>query len=218
MSDLERLWSDLDPDGEPTVAWRHRVHGDRVAVLLGAFDPPTRAHVAIARGASRAVGAPAALCLTKVLLARPADALLEPVERLHLLDELAGAEGFGLAVANRGTYLEVARALRSSGIEATFVVGSDKLEQLADPSFYTDGRRGVDATFAEVDLLVVPRPGSAVGRDDVVVLETDDVFDDASGRAISSTEVRRRIRAGLDVDALVPPGVAAGVEGYTSAR
>jgi nicotinic acid mononucleotide adenylyltransferase len=156
--------------------------------------------------------------MTKVLLARPPDELLPPEVRLGLLDEIASARGFGLAVANRGTYLEVGRALHAMGSEATFVIGSDKLAQLQDPSFYADAERGVEATFAELRFLVVPRPGAEIDRTDIRLLDPADVFTDPAETAISSTEVRRRIRAGDDVDAFVPPEVARGLGGYTAAR
>lgn len=93
-------------------------------------------------------------------------------------------------------------------VDATFVVGSDKLEQLADPSFYPDAMHGVDATFFEVSFLVVPRPGSAVTRGDVRVLDAKDVFDDSREATISSTEVRRRLASGESIEGLVPRGVA----------
>lgn len=215
---LRRLWNELDVDGPPTVVWGRSVGGSRVVFLLGAFDPPTIAHVRLAVAGGRVSRVPAAFCLTKVLLARPTDVLLEPVHRLGLLDGLAEEHGLGLAVANRGTYLDVDRALRAASVDPTFVVGSDKLAQLEDPSFYPDGRRGVRATFSEVSFLVVPRPGSDVRRDDVRVLDATEVFADPVEATISSTEVRRRLRAGASVDGLVPPGVARGIGGYTAAR
>ncbi len=215
---LRRIWSELDTEPSPATVWCRGIEGSRVVVLLGAFDPPTRAHVKLVLAAARACDAPGAFCLTKVLLARPPEELLDPVQRLALLDELAADHGFGVVVANRGTYLDVHRVLRAADIEATFVVGSDKLAQLADPSFYPDGQAGVDATFSEVRLLVVPRPGSTVDRRGVAVLDAADVFDDPVEESISSTEVRRRVRAGESVEALVPPGVARSLEGYTAAR
>ena len=181
----------------------------RAAVLLGAFDPPTNAHVAILRAAQRRLGSPGLLCLTRVLLARPGDVLLTDDDRLRVLTTLADAEGFGLYVADAGTYLGVARELRAAGIEPTFVVGSDKLPQLRDPSFYPDGEAGVAATFEECDFLVVERDGPGS-------LSVADAFEDPRHAGISATEVRRRIRAGEPVDDLVPPVVAKALEGYTA--
>jgi nicotinic acid mononucleotide adenylyltransferase len=215
---LKESWDSLDVDGPSSVAWIRPVEGRRVVLLLGAFDPPTLAHVSIASSASRAEGVPAALCLTKVALARPDDDLMPPVSRLGLLDKVASSRRFGLAVANRGTYLDVHRTLSAEGFDATFVIGSDKLEQLEDPSFYPDGDAGARSTFSEVRFVVVPRGATVVERDDVRILEVEEVFDDPGLAVVSSTEVRRRIRAGEGFEALVPSEVAVDLAGYTSAK
>jgi nicotinic acid mononucleotide adenylyltransferase len=194
------------------------VSGSRAVVLLGAFDPPTLAHVAVLDAAARSEGVPGALCLTKVLLARSPDELLTAEQRLAIVDTVAGARSYGLALANRGTYIDVHRGMRATGIDATFVIGSDKLAQLADPSFYPDGSKGVEATFAEVDFLVVPRADVDLGRNDLRVLGTAEVFDEPAQASISSTEVRRRIREGVVVEGLVPPEVVVDLEGYTAAK
>src|SRR5438552_16687673 len=106
------LWEDLDPSGRPTAHWVVPPASKAIVLLLGAFDPPTNAHLRIVRAAARAEEASGALCLTKTLLARPPDELLPPARRLALLDVLARESDLGLAIANRGTYLEVAGALR----------------------------------------------------------------------------------------------------------
>ncbi len=214
----EGIWAELDPNLEPTVAWPRPIPGPRAVVLLGAFDPPTLAHVAVLDAATRFERVPAAICMTKVLLARPPDELLTIEQRLSIVDVVAAARSYGLALANRGTYMDVHRGMRATGIEATFLIGSDKVGQLADPSFYPDGQRGVDATFAEVDFLVVPRGEFDLESNDLRVLPADDVFGDAPLGTISSTEVRRRIREGVAVDGLVPPEVVVDLEGYTAAK
>lgn len=211
-------WDSLDPDGPPHVVWCRPLVERHIVVLLGAFDPPTRAHVAILEAASRFEESPAALCLTKVLLDRPSDELVAPRDRVTMLDDLAASRGFGFAVANRGTYLDVGRALSAQGIDATLVIGSDKLDQLSDPSFYEDGDHGVVSTFRELRFLVVPRAGARIDRDDLRVLDPTEVFVGADEMAISSTQVRRRVRAGADVTGLVPPEVVSRLGGYTAAR
>jgi nicotinic acid mononucleotide adenylyltransferase len=209
-------WRTLDPEAPSTVVWLRGVRGSRTAVLLGAFDPPTNAHMALVSAAARITGAPGALCLTKVLLDRPADALLSGDAKVALLEELTDAERIGLAIANRGTYVDVSRAMRAGGLDPVFVVGADKLGQLADPSFYTDGDEGVRATFAEVGFLVVTRTGAETTRDDVTVVDASAVFPDAETAALSATEVRRRVREGARYDDLVPAAVARALGGYTA--
>jgi nicotinic acid mononucleotide adenylyltransferase len=191
-------------------------------VLLGAFDPLTNAHLAIANAVAGAEATPAALCVTKVLLARGDDHLLPPHDRIGMLLDVAERCRIGLAFANRGTYLDVGRAMRASGISPTFAVGADKLAQLADPSFYADGRHGVDATFSELRFAVVPRGeidlSPFLDAADVRFLDIGEVFDDVSDAEVSASEVRRLVRAGSAVDHLVPPEVARALQGYTSAR
>jgi nicotinic acid mononucleotide adenylyltransferase len=187
----------------------------RRAVLLSAFDPPTNAHVDILRAASTRRGIPAMLCLTRVVLARGDDRLLTDDDRVRLLEELAAAEGFEFLVADNGTYLAVARELRERSIEGTFVIGSDKLPQLLDPSFYPDGAAGVAATFDEVDFVVVERPGP-VPAGKYEVIPASDAFIDPAHATITATDVRTRLRRGLDVNDLVPPVVAEALGRYTS--
>lgn len=187
----------------------------RAAVLLSAFDPPTNAHVDIVKTAAARRGGRGVLCLTEVLLARGDDRLLTDDDRLRVVEALAAAEDFGLHVSRHGTYLEVARELRNAGTTGTFVIGSDKLPQLLDPSFYPDGPAGVTATFREVDFLVVERPGPVPPGPYEVVMAAE-AFSNPANASISATDVRRRVRAGRDVNALVPAVVANALEGYTS--
>lgn len=213
---MKSMWDSLDIDGAPAARWVREIRGSRVALLLGAFDPVTNAHVQIARAAARIEDAPAALCMTKVTLDRPADVLLDPAERLEVLSAVCDENEFGLCIANRGTYIAVAEAL--VGFEPTFVIGSDKLPQLADPSFYEDGDAGVTRTFRDLRFLVVRRAGAEVERDDVHAIDERDIFANAADAEISATEVRRRVRSGEPFDHLVPAGVALALGGYTAER
>src|SRR5438445_13456219 len=105
-------WSNLDPDGRTRAAWIRPASGERIVVLLGAFDPPTNAHLAVIRAAAAADRSAPVLCSTKSLLARPPDELLPITDRLRLVDAVARGGGFGYVLCNRGTYLDVACALR----------------------------------------------------------------------------------------------------------
>lgn len=205
-----KVWEALDPSGRPRIDWLRRVEGTPV-LLLGAFDPPTLAHVALITGAARETGLEGAFCLTKVLLDRSGPALLAPPDRLRLLTALGAEHGLGVAVCNRGTYLEVARA---AGGHPVFVIGSDKIAQLRDPRFYPDGAAGVTATFDCADFLVVGRGGVPVPAR-MRALDAARVFPDADTASISASLVRERLAAGADVADLVPPVVADTLRGYT---
>ncbi len=211
-------WGSLDPSAPPEAVWLTPPPSNRVVVLLGAFDPPTNAHLSVVHAAARAEAAVGALCLTKTLLARPPDELLPIPERLAVLSDLVADHDLGLAIANRGTYVDVAEALRSSGIVASFVIGSDKLSQLEDPSFYPDGPRGVERTFSQVRFVVVPRPDKIGDRPGLIWLDPDDVFQEPQQRTLSATEVRERLRRGEQVQHLVPGPVALALGGYTSSK
>lgn len=185
---------------------------------MGAFDPLTNAHLAVLGGASRSLDCPGALCMTKVLLSRSDDPLLSIEDRIDVLTKVAERCELSLVFANRGTYLDVGRAIRSEGIDATFVVGADKIAQLGDSSFYDDGEQGVEATFAETRFIVVPREGSEIARQGLQILDATDVFASPEVASISATDVRRLVRLGRPVDDLVPREVGLALEGYTSAR
>jgi nicotinic acid mononucleotide adenylyltransferase len=213
--DAWAAWETLDPTGPPEVRIVCEPAGPRVAVLLGAFDPPTNAHLAVVEAAARATGSSGVLCLTRTLLARPDDELLRPTTRLGVIRAVAEDHELGFAVANRGTYVDVSEAFAAGGWDATFVIGSDKLAQLEDPSFYTDGTAGVERTFDLVRFVVVPRPRSSGDRPGLMWLERSEVFQRAGDEALSATEVRDRVRRGDPVDDLVPRTVAAALAGYT---
>lgn len=221
MDRFEAAWEALGPPGAERFAWVRRPDAEEVVLLLGAFDPPTIAHVELLAAAVRApgtTGTGGAFCLTKTLLGRDGRALLPPPRRLELLDALAADRGFGVGVAACGTYLGVAKALAADGLRPTFVVGSDKLPQLRDPAWYPDGERGVAQTFAAARFVVVTRPGAPAPAErpaGVEVLDPARVFSDPAHAAISATEVRRRLGEGLPVTDLVPPVVGVALAGYT---
>lgn len=198
---------------EPAFRWLIKPDAEPV-LLLGAFDPPTLAHLSVVRAAAEATGMAPALVLTTVLLDRPGDHLLSAVDRVELLAEVCHEESIAFGVANRGTYLEVARSMDEHPV---FVIGSDKLPQLQNPAFYPDGLSGVEATFAECRFVVVGRSGvlPSVGPGIIAVLDPAQVFARPDIGAISASEVRRRLRTGIETQDFVPPAVSRRLGGYT---
>ncbi|HKC73152.1 MAG TPA: hypothetical protein VKF37_02995, partial [Chloroflexota bacterium] len=133
-----------------------------IAVLPGSFNPFTGGHEALVAAAWReGVGA--------VLLVLPVRAIdKEDVARAALVDRAlvllqwaARHGGAGVALVNRGLYLEQAALLAaqypSSAI--TFLVGYDKVEQIFDPRYYTDRDAALEALFGLATLRVAPRQG-----------------------------------------------------------
>jgi len=130
-----------------------------LAVMPGAYNPPTRAHLALAE-AARTRGFDVVLfSLGTVTLDKPETGLALH-ERLQLLAKIAeGREGLGVVLQNRGLYAEQAEALRAlPGVDqVTFVVGMDKVEQIFDRAYYRDFAGTLERLFAGARLLVAAR-------------------------------------------------------------
>jgi nicotinamide-nucleotide adenylyltransferase len=196
-----------------------------LAVLPGAYNPPTRAHVTLAESA-RARGFEAVLfSVGTVTLDKPeSDLALE--ERIQLLVEIARESGFGVALVNRGLYAEQAEALRGAlpDLERlAFVIGMDKVAQIFDPRYYVDRERALHSLFERAGLLVAARGAldrpalerlleeplsRAFGRH-IEWLELDPAV-----RKVSSTAVRERLARGEPAAEWLPPSV----ERYLRAR
>ena len=132
-----------------------------IALLPGSFNPPTVAHLALAR-AGLEQGADAALFS---LATRTVDkeivtgAALE--DRLLLLELLATRDRrLGVLLVNRGLYVDQAAAVRAAfrGLrEVVFLVGYDKIVQIFDPRYYDDRDAALERLFGLARFLVAPR-------------------------------------------------------------
>ena len=182
--------------------------GSSPGVIPGAYNPPTRAHLALAeaalaRGFERVLFSLGTVTLDK----RESGLALD--ERLHLLVKIAsGREGLGVVLHNRGLYAEQAEALLRAlpGVESfTFVLGMDKVGQIFDARYYRDFEGSLAALFGRARLLVAPR-----GELDHGALESllaaeparryadrvDWLELDPRWRALSATAVRERLARG----------------------
>ena len=190
----------------------HRAAGrpDSVAILAGAFNPPTTAHVALVEAGLEVVD--------EVLLAIPRTfphkqyhgATLE--QRLEMLKRIAcSMPRVSAAVAEGGLFAEIAREARPAYADAAIhlLCGRDAAERIltwdyGDPEF-------VDRMLEEFGLLVAPRLGGYVpdarysGR--VRTLSMMSNFDECS-----STRLREVRRDGGEWRLLVPHCVADLVE------
>lgn len=140
-----------------------------VGLLAGSFNPLTPAHVALADTA-RAAG-----CLNVIAWTLAVETInKERVERATLPDRLAQLLAYGegrasdaLVVANRGLYVDQARALRelmAPGARLAIVIGYDKVVQIFDSRYYDDRDTALAALFCEAELLVAPRAGQGAGE------------------------------------------------------
>lgn len=177
----------------------------RLAILPGAFHPPTRAHLAMAEAALTVVDEvlfvlPGAFP-HKVYTAAGIDARLELVHA-----SIAGHSRFSLATATRGLFIDLAREARADYGEATelyLLCGRDAAERVVRWDY--GAADGIHRQLEFFKLLVASRGGHYEPPPEIRkrVLSIELSLDE-----ISSSEVRRRIRAGEPWRDLVPVPVA----------
>jgi len=189
------------------VQFHHRArrrHPKRLAVLPGSFNPPTIAHIELARTAKSLVD--------EVVFVLPQSfphkeyfgaSLTERVELLKAADHQAS-----IATTEGGLYIEIARDFSTHfgpGTTISLLCGRDAAERILTWEY---GREGVvEEILAEFELLVAPRdgdfqsPGQWAHR--IRKLEVSSDLDE-----ISSTELRERIARGHAWEHLVPEQIA----------
>lgn len=175
----------------------------RLGILAGTFNPPTRAHLALARAALALVD--------EVLFALPQAFPHKGYEgagfheRLQMLDAALRAEPrCSLAATEGGLFIEIARECRPaypSQTELYFVCGRDAAERIVNWDYGCPG--AIQEQLREYQLLVAPRQGvwqaPAHLADRIHALALEPGYEE-----ISATEVRERIRRGQPWRPLVP--------------
>lgn len=162
-----------------------------VGVFPGSFDPPTSAHLAIARAAvDRAGLVRLDLSISRVALGKEHVVVPSLADRIRVLEDVAATRPWlGVRVTDDRLIVDVA-----AGYDVV-VLGADKWAQVRDPAWYPS-TAARDAALAELPhVLVVPRaddddpptPGPS-GAGDVPRV---DVLPVASAhRSVSSTRAR----------------------------
>jgi nicotinamide-nucleotide adenylyltransferase len=193
----------------------------RLAALPGAFNPPTLAHVALARAARERGFDAVGFALATRTIDKEDAAGLPLEERLWLLSAIAAEEpGLRVLVQNRGLYAEQALAVRAlfpSLEDLWFVVGMDKVGQIFDPRYYADFEASLESLFARAGLLVAAR--GALDREALRGLLAHDPAKRHAGRirwleldprwrSLSATAVRERLAAGALPGEWLPTAVA----------
>lgn len=178
----------------------------RLAVFPGAFNPPTRAHEAMAL-AALAYADEVALTLA-ARMPHKAMAAEEAARRLEWMRLLAECDQrVSVAVSDGGLFVEMAREARAAaGVdEVSIVCGRDAAERAIGWD-YGDAP-GFEEQLKEFTLLVAPRmghielAGPLVER--VTLLSIDEQL-----QSLSSTETRRMIKSGARWQDLVPERIA----------
>ncbi|MGD0013004.1 MAG: adenylyltransferase/cytidyltransferase family protein [Bryobacteraceae bacterium] len=178
----------------------------RLGVFPGTFNPPTRAHVALAE-AALAVVEEVVFVLPRAFPHKPyEEASFE--DRLRMLElALPGQPRFSIAAASGGLFIEIARECRAAygpHAELYFLCGRDAAERIVAWDY---GRAGaIREQLAEYRLLVAPR-----GRPYQPPPELSDRIHalpfPGDYQEVSATEVRERIRRGEPWEHLVPEAI-----------
>lgn len=171
------------------------------ALLAGAWNPPTRAHVELARAAlswaCRAVFVLPRAFPHKPLEGAPFAQRVEWIRALAALDPR-----FAAAVSEGGLFLEMAREARALGVQRIFhVCGSDAAARILGWDY--GALDPIERQLEEYELLVAPRPLSFTPPPRLRA-RVHALIVPASLDGISSTEVRRRISSGEPWRHLVP--------------
>jgi nicotinate-nucleotide adenylyltransferase len=180
----------------------------RLGVYGGAFDPPHLGHLVAASDACDALGLHRLLWIPSAVhplkaVRTAADVRLEMVRAAVADDPRFAADDLELRRTGPSYTVDTLRELRARepGAQLFFLTGADNLADL--PRW-----REPDEVARLATLAVVSRAGDALPADapypavSVAVTRVD----------VSSTEIRRRVAAGLSIRYLVPEAVRAVVD------
>ncbi|MFN3326191.1 MAG: nicotinate-nicotinamide nucleotide adenylyltransferase [Bryobacteraceae bacterium] len=178
-----------------------------LGVFPGTFNPPTRAHMAIAKAALGVVDQ-VLFVLPRVFPHKPY-AGASFAQRLRMIEAAtAGEPRFGIAASERGLFIEIARECREQfgeNVELHFLCGRDAAERIIHWDYGEPG--AFQKMLNEFGLLVARRRGGmeipAELRDRIRPLEMGEDWDE-----VSATEVRERISRGEPWEHLVPGEIA----------
>jgi nicotinate (nicotinamide) nucleotide adenylyltransferase len=175
----------------------------RLGVLPGTFNPPTRAHLALASAALARVDE-VLFVLPSTLPHKNWEGVGFP-DRLRLLElALQGEPRFSVGVSSGGLFIDIARECRAAypaPLDLFFLCGRDAAERIAGWDYPDPG--GFAPQLREYRLLVAPRGGHYLPPQDLREwIEPLDAGPASEG--VSSTAVRERIARGEPWEHLVP--------------
>lgn len=190
--------------------WKTRAaQGRRIGILPAAFNPPTVAHLEIARAAAPQYALDEVLFLLPQVLPHKEFTGANFEQRVEMLRAaLAREQQFSIGSTDQGLFIDIARACRpvyTPEAELFFICGRDAAERIVDWDY------GSEIAFSEqlqqYELLVAPRggpyqpPPECASR--IHPLDLAPQFEE-----FSSSAVRDAIAAGQPWEHLVPPAVA----------
>lgn len=179
----------------------------RAGILAGSFNPPTIAHFALLRAGANLVDE--TVCVVPKAFPHKdyTGATLE--QRLRMLR--CAAAGLGLpcsiATSELGLFIDIVREFREHAGASTHIsllCGADAADRILGWDY---GRAGfVEEMLEEFDMLVAPR-GSVYQPPPELVQRVHPLPIGGNYHAVSSTEVRERVRRGDLWEHLVPPTI-----------
>lgn len=183
-----------------------------LAVLAGTFNPPTRAHLALAEAALRSAADEVVFVLPRQFPHKPYEGAGFS-DRIRMLElATAGEPRYSIASTATGLFLDVARACRAAygpEVRLLLLCGSDAAERIVNWDY--GPRESIAEQLQEFELLVAERKGVYTPppelRDRIHALELGGDFG-----SVSATEVRERIARNQPWRHLVPEAIADLVE------
>jgi cytidyltransferase-like protein len=168
----------------------------KTGILAGAFNPVTRAHVALADAARQVVDE--IVCVLPRIYPHKEIHGASLEERIEMLRKSGSFDR--IEVTTGGLFIDIARELAKPGSELYFICGRDAAQRVLTWD-YGDAH-AIEQMLQEFQLLVASRQGRFEPpphlRDRVHALPVMDLDH------VSSTEVRRRIASGEAWEHLVP--------------
>lgn len=184
---------------------RASVRPARLGILPGTFNPPTVAHLALAR-AALAVTDEVLFVLPRVFPHKPYEGA-DFAARVRMLEAaLAEEPRWSIGSTGGGLFIDIARDCREAygpGTRLSFLCGRDAAERIVGWDYGEPG--AIREMLGVFDLLVACRggeyapPPDLAGRVEALVVTGHD--------GVSASEVRRRAAVGEPWEALVPPAI-----------
>lgn len=183
---------------------KSQVKPHRIGIIAGAFNPVTRAHIALAEAARSQVD--------EIVFAMPRifpHKVYEGASLEHRIEMLRRATPDPVEITNGGLYIDIAREVRarrgSNGSEIFLICGRDAAERIVNWKY--DRPDALEEMFREFQLMVANRQGvydpPANLRSRIRSIELPSDCED-----VSSSEVRERLVAGAPWHHLVPALIA----------
>lgn len=182
-------------------------HPRHLGIFPGTFNPPTRAHLALATAALQEFDE--VLFVLPRVFPHKTYAGADFTQRLDMLLAAIGEKRrFSIGASDRGLFIEIARECRAAygpNTKLAFLCGRDAAERIVNWDYGKPGAFG--EMLQEFELRVASRGGPYLPpehwSDRIHSLATADDYEQ-----VSATEVRHRIASGAPWEHLVPQAVA----------